>query len=228
MDDKPAPLILAEVPYSELANQYLNALLATERHQANNLILDAVEAGTTIKDIYLHVFQPTLYEIGHLWQLNKICVAQEHYCTAAIQLTMSQLYPYIFSSEKNGRTFVATCATADLHEIGIRMVADFFEMENWDTFYLGANTSPELVRDGVIQHRADVLGISATLTEHTDYVGQLIKIVRSSPATANLKILVGGSPFTSDPDLWHRLGADATATDAATAIDTANRLLASH
>ena len=33
----------------------------------------------------------------------------KHYCTAATQLIMSQLYPYIFSGEKTAGAFVATC-----------------------------------------------------------------------------------------------------------------------
>ena len=40
---------------------------------------------------------------------------------------------------------VATCIGGELHEIGIRMVADFFEMEGWDTYYLGANTPADAV-----------------------------------------------------------------------------------
>ena len=39
--------------------------------------------GISVKDIYLHVFQSSLYEIGRLWQENKITVAQEHYCQYA-------------------------------------------------------------------------------------------------------------------------------------------------
>ena len=37
-------------------------------------------------------------------QTARISVAQEHYCTASAQLIMSQLYPRIFSTRKNGKT----------------------------------------------------------------------------------------------------------------------------
>jgi len=39
---------------------------------------------------------------------------------------MSQLYPYISKNEKTGRVLVATSVSKELHEIGVRMVADFF------------------------------------------------------------------------------------------------------
>ena len=104
------------------------------------MILQAVEQGSPVKDIYQRVFQPTQHEIGRLWQTNQISVAQEHYCTAATQLAMAQLYPYTFSAERSGRRLVAACVSGELHEIGARIVADLFEMAGWDTYYLGANT----------------------------------------------------------------------------------------
>ena len=87
----------------------LRLLLRGNRQAASQLILTAVARGVTVKDIYLHVFQRTQYEIGRLWQINRISVAQEHFCTAATQLIMSQLYPHIFRTERVGRRLVATC-----------------------------------------------------------------------------------------------------------------------
>ena len=130
-------------PYADKARAYLDALLASERRQARQIILDAVEKGIAVREIYTHVFGPAQHEVGRLWQINEISVAQEHFCTAATQLIMSQLYSHIFSTERIGKSVVATTIGGDLHEIGIRMVSDFFEMEGWDTFYLGANSPAE-------------------------------------------------------------------------------------
>jgi MerR family transcriptional regulator, light-induced transcriptional regulator len=215
-----------EAPCAALARQYLDALLRGERQAASRLILRAVEEGESVKNIYLHVFQPCQREVGRLWQTNRLSVAEEHYCTAATQFVMSQLYPYIFAGEKNGRVLVATCVAGDLHEIGVRMVADFFEMEGWDTFYLGANTpTRDLVRT-LIDRRADVLAVSATMTYHVRAVADLIAAVRGSEATREVKVLVGGYPFNVAPELWRQVGADASAADAQGAIEAAARLAA--
>jgi methylmalonyl-CoA mutase cobalamin-binding domain/chain len=174
--------------------------------------------------VYLNVFQPVQYEIGRLWQLNQISVAQEHYATAVTQLVMSQLYPRIFSTERSGRTLVATCVGDELHEIGVRMVADFFEMAGWDTFYLGANTpAPSVVRS-VIERQADVLAVSATITLHVSAVAELIASVRDSEAS-DVRVLVGGYPFNQVPDLWRQVGGDGYAADAEAAIDVAEALV---
>lgn len=210
-------------PLSPLPHQYFEALRRGEREIASRLVLDAVATGTSVRDIYLHVFQAAQYEIGRLWQINRATVAQEHYCTAATQLIMSQLYPHIFASRKNGRTLVATSVSGDLHEIGVRMVADFFEMEGWSTFYLGANTPHGSVVDMVREQQADVLAVSATISYHVDAVRDLIEAVRNEPGCDGVKILVGGYPFNLNPELWRQLGADGSASDALGAITLANQ-----
>jgi methanogenic corrinoid protein MtbC1 len=212
-------------PFADLAKQYLDALLRGERHIASRLILDAVGAGASVKDLYLYVFQRSQYEIGRLWQMNQVSVAQEHYCTAATQLIMSQLYSRIFATEKNGRTLVATCVGGDLHEIGVRMVSDFFEIEGWDTFYLGASVPLPSIIQTVLQRKADVIAISATITYNTRKVADVIAAIRATEAARGVKVLVGGYPFNVAPDLWRQLGADGCAGDAQEAIAVANLLV---
>lgn len=213
----------AEAPLAEIAGPYLQALLLGRRAEASELILSAVEGGVSVKDIYLQVFQPTQREIGRLWQTNQISVAQEHYCTAATQMIMSQLYPYLFSSRKHGRTLIATCVGGELHEIGARMVADFFELDGWDTYYLGANTPAESICRAIDDRQADMLAISATLTPHVHAVTDLLRRVHDALGT-RVKILVGGYPFNVMPTLWQLVGADGYAPDALSAVTVGNRL----
>lgn len=209
---------------SILAVQYLNALLRKDRHTASRIILEATERDIPVKDIYLHVFQPVQYEIGRLWQLNRISVADEHYCTAATQLIMSQLYPLIFSSRKKGRSLIATCVNSELHEIGIRMVADFFELDGWDTYYFGANTPTESIIQAIIQHKASLLAVSATITFNVDKVRELIEAVRAEELCRQVKIILGGHPFNADAELWQKVGADGCAADARQAVLLGNEL----
>jgi methanogenic corrinoid protein MtbC1 len=214
-------------PLGGLARQYLDALLRGERRIASQLVLGAVQQGTSIRDVYLHVFQQSQYEIGRLWQMNQISVAQEHYCTAATQLIMSQLYPRLFGSDRIGRRMVATCVGDELHELGVRMVADFFEMEGWDTYYVGANAPASSILEIIAEQKADLLGISATMTFHVRNVAALIARVRKAHPPGDVTILVGGYPFNVAPDLWQELGADGHARDAEEAVGLANQLLES-
>lgn len=220
----PTTLLEGAGPHTALATRFLKLLLNGERHVASRLILDAVDSGVPVKDIYLHVFQPSQRELGRLWQLNEISVAQEHYSTAATQLIMAQLYPRIFRTERNGRKIVATSIGGDLHEIGVRIIADFFEMEGWDTYYLGANSPTAAIVQAITDRRADLLAVSATMTFHVRAVQDLIATVRESVRSNKVKVLVGGYPFNLEPELWKRVGADAYAADASEAVAVASRL----
>jgi methanogenic corrinoid protein MtbC1 len=204
-------------PLAELAHQYLSALLRYDRRSASTLILRAVENKVSIKQIYCHVFEPCQYEIGRLWQSNAISVAQEHYCTASTQFVMSQLYPYIFRSDRTFRgTIVAACVSGELHEIGARMLCDLLEMEGWNTIYLGANVPTAGIVEVLRDNHSNILAISASMTFHIRAVREVIAAVRlASPAT---RILVGGYAFKVAPTLWRDVGADYWTNDASDAI----------
>ena len=216
------PTLIDDGPHRELAENYLALLLRGERHVAARLVLDSVDGGVNPKDVYLHVFQRTQREIGRLWQMNKISVAHEHYFTAATQFIMAQLYPRIFRTERAGRTMVATSVSGELHELGLRMVTDFFEMEGWDTYYLGANTPAASVVQAVVERKAQVLGISATMTFHLRAVEELITLARKTAGAGDTKIIVGGYTFNLEPGLWRQLGADLYAADAQQAVYLVN------
>lgn len=204
--------------HTELAKRYLAALLTGDRHQANEMIQTAVKSGTPIKEIYLQVFQNTQYEIGRLWQIGQITVAQEHYCTAASQFIMAQLYPYIFTVPNQGFTVLATCVGKELHEIGLRMVTDLMELSGLNTYYLGANVPAASIISAIKEEQANILAISATMTFHVSEVKALIDQIRTTEGGQDIKIMVGGYPFNIDGNLWKHVGADGYAADSETAV----------
>lgn len=118
-------------PEDKLSGQYIRYLIRADRNKARQIVMKALQKGMTIADLYLNVFEPSQRIIGRLWQTSVISVAQEHYATAVTQMIMSELYPRIFISEKNGWKMASFCIGSELHELGIRMVADFFEMDGW-------------------------------------------------------------------------------------------------
>jgi methanogenic corrinoid protein MtbC1 len=215
--------------FAQEASKYLDSLLRADRSSANQIINQLIAEGIDIKDIYLQIFQSSQREIGRLWQANRINVAQEHYCTGATQLIMSQIYPSISRQPKIGRRLVATCINGERHEMGIRMVADFFELEGWNSYYLGSNsylsasTQVNKILEYISYYEAEILGISATLHSNIQAVSELIGEIRKSADTSKLKIIVGGYPFNIAQDLWWKVGADMGAQDAREAVEKGTR-----
>jgi len=202
-----------------LAEQYLAALLAADRDKASQLILDSYRSGVSIRDIYLQVLQPVQYELGRLWHMRKISVAQEHFASSATQLVMAQLYPFICLQDREEAkgVMVAVCVSGELHEIGIRMVADFFEMEGWVTHFLGANMPVNDIVETLSTHQADLLAVSVSMSSNVTKAKKLITAVRSSPAQGT-KVMVGGYVFNRVPGLWKGVGADCYAEHAESAL----------
>lgn len=197
-----------------LARGYLERLRRGDRSGAGELIMAAVEEGLTIREVYLDVFQPVLREVGRLWETNEMTVAEEHFCTAATQLVMSRLYPLLFRGERSSRRMVAACPGGALHEVGVRMVSDFFEMEGWSTYYLGANTPLDDIVATVRDRGADLLAVSATMDSDVEAVRRLVERVGELRETRGLGVIVGGAPFREDPRLWREVGADGHGEDA--------------
>ncbi len=212
-------------PFADEARRYLSLLLDGKRAKAVSLIDDVYKNGASVSEIYEYIFQATQYEVGALWHRNEITIAHEHYCTAATQLIMSRFYPDIFSTEKNGLKLVACSVASELHELGIRMVSDFFELDGWDTYYMGANM-PELhIIDQLKAYQADLIAISVTLPINAGRAETLIDEIRSDRELEGLKIITGGYAFLVVSDLWEKVGADGFAKNAREAIHLAHNLV---
>jgi len=208
-----------------VATDYLDDLLQARRAEAFAMIQTVLACGTSIQDLYMRILQPVQHEIERLWQLNRITVAQEHYATAATQSLIAQLYPRIFSMPRCGKKLVATCVGEELHELGLRMVCDFFELEGWTTLFLGASTPTPALLQMVAVQQPDLLMVSATMTFHLREMSSLIAATRRDPGCRDIPILVGGRPFNLVPDLWRQVGADAYAVSAAESVPAARALL---
>ena len=162
----PPPCSPGMDPLAALAGDYLRALMDYDRRAATRLILDAVGSGVPVPDIYLHVFQRCQREVGRLWQVRQIAVVQEHFVTAVTQSLMARLSPITLPDRGNGRRVVAASVGGERHEVGLRVVADFFEMAGYETLYLGAGSPLPSIVEAVADRRPDLLLISATMVAH--------------------------------------------------------------
>jgi methanogenic corrinoid protein MtbC1 len=214
-------------PMSPLAQEYLDLLLAGKREEASKLVHAAIKEGHGVGEIYRTVFERTLKEVGLLWMQNRVDVAMEHYFSASTQLIMSQLYPYITKKgrEKKEAVCLAISVCGELHDIGARMIADFLEIDGWKTFFLGNNLCNEDIVKAVVDHKPDILALSATMFFNVESIARAVRAIRAVNGLSNLAVLVGGRPFNQDPELWKKVDADGFAPNAEEAVKVANRLV---
>ncbi|WP_372772176.1 B12-binding domain-containing protein [Mangrovibacterium sp.] len=182
-------LLESQQPHKEFLRSLLagNHLLCSEQVQAY------LGRQISIKELYENIFAKALYDVGELWEFNKITVATEHLASAIVESILNQLYFEIISNKKNSKTVVAACVENESHQIGIKMVSDVFEMNGWNALFLGANTpTSELVRF-VNANKPDALAISLTIYFNLPALEKMIQRVQNE--FPDLPILVGGQAF---------------------------------
>lgn len=219
------PFLTAGGEAGRLASAYLEAQVAANRDRALAVIMDALEAGMDLETLYLQVIAPAQAEIGRLWLTGRISVATEHAATAITQTLLGALSRFRAATPRSGRTVLVACVGKELHEVGARIVADFFDMSGWDVYYLGANTPLDVIVAATAERKPDVLALSATMAPHLTDLRIVIDGVRMSGATQDTKIIVGGRPFNVAPGLWRAVGADGWGPDAGSAVRVAGSVL---
>ncbi len=210
-----------ESRYKEIARDYINSLLERDKRKSSSIILDAVKSGTSIEDIYIEVFNPVMREIGNLWYKGEITVDKEHYATAITQGVMSQLYSRIFSTPRNDKTMVALCVGNELHEMGIRMLCDLFELKGWDTIYLGAAVPKESIMSTLEEYNPQLLLLSVTMPNYLQDCKHIIESIRDKDENHKIKIAVGGRAFDSSQNLRKEWNIDTMASTFDELIDWA-------
>jgi methanogenic corrinoid protein MtbC1 len=207
------------------AGCYLEALLAGDRDAALKAALDeGIARGISVPDLYLGVILPAQHRIGHLWQENRLTVAHEHVATAISQLVMALAYPELPRAPSNGKRALVACVDDELHDLGARMAADFFEMAGFDVRYLGANLPADGLVGMVREESPDLVVLSVTMAFHLDAARETVPRLRDAGGD-RLRVALGGQAFAWAAGLPSRLGADVHGRTALESVAAARRFL---
>jgi methanogenic corrinoid protein MtbC1 len=208
-----APALPSDPVLSLTARVFLQAIITGQRHAAVQIAKEALRSGLSLRDLYIDVFQPALYEVGARWESNRLSVAQEHIATAITQYVMAQIYeaPDVRTSGGRGR-IVLTGVEGELHSVGAVMVGDLLETSGFDVRFLGTNLPTESILGVIKEVAPSHVGISATMSFNIGAVRQLIRAVRAE-FSDRVAIVVGGAAFRTSPELWRHVSADGYAAD---------------
>lgn len=218
-----SPLHL-NTPQGRLAANYLVALLEGDRKRAAKLVIEPVRSGTlAAHEAYTGVLVPALREVGRLWHMNDLTIAEEHFATNTTRHVMSQLSAFLPQRESRGRAAVVCAVQGNTHDIGSRVVADFLEADGWRVIDMGADVPVEDIVASVDIFKADLVAISAMMGIHIRATEMAVHAVRERfPA---VPILVGGPAFHGPESLWRDINASGTALTPEAAVALANSLV---
>ncbi len=169
-------LMPATNKHTDHLETFLNALLSGDRAVGANVVHELMQQGVSIYDIYENYIKSALYRVGELWEYNKITVAQEHLATSVSEAIMNELFSDIISHKRVKKKAMVASVEGEQHQVGAKMVADIFEMNGWDSYFLGANILEELRQ---ANEQLTILN-----REKNQYIGMAAHDLRSPISTA--------------------------------------------
>ena len=73
-------------------SDYLKALIAGQRKSCARIVETHIEDGISIPDLYAHLFQRSMVEVGERWERHELSVAVEHLATSITESLMTLTY----------------------------------------------------------------------------------------------------------------------------------------
>lgn len=215
-----------QTPTGRLALEYLATVLEGDSRKATDRLLTAVDDGLTVADAYLEVLVPAQREVGRLWHAGELGIVEEHVVTYTSERLMALLAHRARRAPPNGRTVVCAAVAGNVHDIAVRVLADFFDISGWRAVHLGASVPAAELATALQYFDGDLLVLSAALSVQLPKVAEAIDAVRRLEGRT-VRVMVGGLAFSDAPEIWRKLGADGYAADALSAVTLGGELVGS-
>jgi MerR family transcriptional regulator, light-induced transcriptional regulator len=204
----------SQASLEKIADAYVQAAINGDRAEALRVLrADGIAAGLSISQLYLGVIQTAQYRIGQLWEDGEITVSQEHLATGVSQLAIAQLYTMMSRGVERGPRVLLTCVPGENHDMGPRILADFFEMAGFDVRFLGADVPVDDILDAVERFSADIVALSTTMSYNIPAFRETVDALRSRFGE-DLLIAAGGQALQLSPELITELKIPLHASDA--------------
>lgn len=192
--------------------KFMEYFSENNKDQCVLFVLDEIREGRlSIPELYEEVLIPALYSIDECPDDNPGCIWDEHVKTSIVRTIIEALYPRIIEIRREipkiGKKVVLVCPEREYHEIGLRMVADFFRINGYNVVYVGGNTPRSQVWEVIRSEKPDYVGISVTdyylLFEAKKVVARI-----KTECSKDIRILLGGQAFRSNPHAVEDIGGD--------------------
>lgn len=119
------------------AEALTHAFLNLDETRANKVLSEA-HALHRSADVFLHVMQQSIVELGERWHAGQLDISTEHFASNYVQARLRSL----LSSQPehaNNKTILVACAPLEQHELGALMLSVMLRQAGYHVVYLGAN-----------------------------------------------------------------------------------------
>ena len=189
-----------------------------------DLVQAAISEGIDPKVILDSGLIPGMDVVGDRFRRNVIYVPEVLISARAMKAGVELLRPLLTSTgAKPMGTAIIGTIKGDLHDIGKNLVAMMWEGAGLKVVDIGINNPPEKYIKAILEHKAQIVGMSALLTTTMVNFKLVVQALEREGMRNQVKIMVGGAPVSAK--FAKDIGADGYAPDAATAVEVVKQLL---
>ena len=199
-------------------------LITGAHFEVDRLVQEALAEGYSANDVLDDGLISGMAIVGIKFRDNIIFVPEVLVAARAMKAGMVYLEPILSASgiEPVG-TIVMGTVKGDLHDIGKNLCIMMLRGAGFIVHDLGVDTKPDEFIDAVMEHEAQILGMSALLTTTMPNMGRTIEAFEEYGLRDTVRIMVGGAPvrleFADD------MGADGYGENAMECVDMAKRFM---
>jgi len=165
----------------------------------------------SIPKLYEEILTPALYTIDECPEDDEDCIWQEHIKTSIVKTVIECIYPEIITLKENikplGIKVLLACPEQEYHDVGLRMISDFFTLNGYETIYIGSNTPRDQVSIAISKENPKYAAISVTDYYLLFETQKLVKEIRKK-SKDNIKIILGGNAFQKNMNSFELIGGD--------------------
>jgi len=190
----------------EAAYEAVAAALADhDKATAVRAAVEAVSSGAvSIPVLYRDVLFRILADTGEAWHRGETAIWEEHLASATVRTIVEIVYPGVLKEKADvapsGRSVLLACPPEEAHDLGLRMVADRFDMAGWTTFFLGPDTPVAEIADAARRLGVDAVVMSSSTHFHRLAVRHAVDALKKE--LPDTDIWVGGPAFVGAATGW--------------------------
>lgn len=193
--------------------EFLKLLEDEKKYECVKYVKELLEEKKiTIPDLYEKIIGPSLKNVGCKVDDKNICVWQEHVRSAIIKTVIENCYTYVIEESNKNKDIekgkvVVLCPEEEYHDIGARMIADFFLILGYDAIFVGSDTPKTDFLAAIEYIKPKYAVISVTNYYNLVAAKEAIENIKNN-TTEEVKIIVGGNAFKSNRGVYVKIGAD--------------------
>ncbi len=201
-----------------------DAILNGDAKAADIAVQNAITAEITPDRILTEGMVTAMREVGRLFEEGEYFVPEMLMAARAMKGGLAKLKPRLIQStyKPTGKVVIGT-VKGDLHDIGKNLVGMLLEGAGFEVNDVGTDVPPSKFVAAVQASDVDIIALSALLTTTMPSMEGTIQALKAAGLRDKVKVMIGGAPVTQD--YADKIGADAFAPDASSAIRAARQLL---